>query len=80
MEQAQVYKLDLTKIHGSGDFSCPKCETKISPDDDTEESYSIIEPKVNSQGLESLIIRCRKCSSHIHLTGFSLLQEIETVS
>jgi predicted RNA-binding Zn-ribbon protein involved in translation (DUF1610 family) len=76
MEQKQAYKLDLTKIAGNGDFACPKCGNIISPDDITEEKYCILEPKVNSHGLEELIIRCNTCKSHIHLTGFSLLEEL----
>jgi hypothetical protein len=74
MKRIHVYKLDLTKIDGNGDFSCPRCGRTISPDDNTEEAYSILETKVSSHGLEELVIRCNTCSSHIHLTGFSLLQ------
>jgi DNA-directed RNA polymerase subunit RPC12/RpoP len=76
MKQKQVYVLDLTKMEGSGDFSCPRCGTAISPDDCTEKAYSILEAKVNSQGLEELVIRCNKCASQLHLTGFSLLQKL----
>jgi predicted RNA-binding Zn-ribbon protein involved in translation (DUF1610 family) len=74
MKQIQVYVLDLTKIDGSGDFSCPKCGNAISPDDCTEKTYSILEAKVSGQGLEEIMIRCNKCESEVHLTGFSLLQ------
>jgi hypothetical protein len=76
MEQTQAYKLDLTKIDGKGDFSCPKCGTTISPDETTETTYSILEPKVNSHGLEELVICCKTCKIHIHLTGFYLLKEL----
>lgn len=80
MRQKQVYVLDLTKIDGSGGFSCPRCGTLISPDDFTEEAYSILETKVNSVGLEELVIRCNRCASQLRLTGFSLLQKLsETV-
>ena len=72
-----AYEIDLTKIAGSGDFSCPRCGVGISPDDDTEEVYSILETKVNAHGLEELIVRCKRCESQIHLTGFSLLQDLE---
>jgi hypothetical protein len=77
MRQIHAYKIDLTKIEGNGDFACPRCGTKISPDDQTETVYSILGSKVNSNGLEEVIICCRKCSSHIYLTGFSLLQKIQ---
>ena len=76
MEQNQAYKLDLTEIDGDGDFSCPRCGTIISPNETTEETYSIVEPKVNSRGLEELVICCNRCKSDIHLTGFSLLQKL----
>ena len=77
MKQMHVYTVDLTKLCGSGDFPCPRCGAAISPEDVTEEAYSILEPKVNSQGLEELVICCNTCGSQIHLTGFSLLQKLE---
>jgi hypothetical protein len=79
MKQTQVYRLDLTKIDGSGDFSCPGCGAAISPDDYTEEAYSILEAKVNNQGLAELVIRCNSCASYLHLTGFSLLQKVSEI-
>jgi hypothetical protein len=78
MKNVCVYSLDLGDIEGKGDFLCPRCGNTISPDDESEEAYSIIEPKVNSQGLTELIIRCNKCASIIHLTGFSVIEEIES--
>jgi hypothetical protein len=77
MKQIHACRIDLTKIEGNGDFACPGCGTKISPDDETETAYSIQGSKVNDNGLKELVICCRKCSSHIHLTGFSLLREME---
>ena len=76
MRQTQAYKLDLTKMDGNGDFSCPRCGSIISPDETTEKTYCILEPKVNSHGLEELVICCNTCKSIIHLTGFSLLEEL----
>ena len=76
MEQTQAYKVDLTKIDGNGDFACPRCGNVISPDETTEESYRILEPKVNSHGLEEVVLSCNICKSHIHLTGFSLLEKL----
>ena len=72
----QTHKVDLTKIDGNGAFSCPQCGIVISPEDSTEEKYSVLEPKVKNNGLEEVVILCNSCGSHIHLTGFSLLQEI----
>ena len=80
MKQIQVYELDLTKIGGSGAFSCPRCGNTISPDDCTEKAYSILEANVSNQNLEELIIRCNKCESELHLTGFSLLQKLNASS
>ncbi len=77
MKQSQLYEMDLTKTGGDGDFQCPGCGAAISPDDCTEEAYSILEAKVNDQGLEELVIRCNKCASELHLTGFSLLQKLQ---
>jgi len=76
MKHQRVFSLDLTQIVGDGAFSCPRCENAISPNDESEETYTILEPKVNRHGLTKLIIRCNKCTSHIHLTGFPLLQEL----
>ena len=72
----QINRVDLTKIDGNGDLTCPQCGIVISPEDSTEEKYSILEPKVKNNGLEEVVILCKSCGSHIHLTGFSLLQEI----
>jgi transcription elongation factor Elf1 len=79
MKQVHRYKLDLSKIDGNGEFACPRCGNAISPDDDTEEAYSILGSKVNSRGLEELVIQCKKCGLHIHLTGFSLLQKLSEI-
>jgi len=47
MNQTQVYVLDLTKLLGSGDFRVQSAEPD-SPDDCTEEAYSILEGKVSN--------------------------------
>ena len=77
MKQIHAYKIDLTEIEGSGDFACPKCGAKISPDDQTQTVYSILGSKVNNDWLEEIVICCHKCYSHIHLTSFSLMKKIE---
>jgi hypothetical protein len=77
MKDAQTYKLDLTEIEGNGEFQCPKCGTAISPDDETEKTYTLIEAKVKNQILQELLIRCNKCTRKIQLTGFALLQKIQ---
>jgi hypothetical protein len=72
----EIFTLNLAKIEGNGDFSCPKCGTAISPDDDTEGTYSIVEPKVSGHRLKELVIQCNRCASKLHLTGFSLLDKL----
>jgi predicted RNA-binding Zn-ribbon protein involved in translation (DUF1610 family) len=74
LKQTHAYKVDLAKIDGKGAFPCPRCGGTISPDDCSEEAYSIRGTKVNKQGLEEVVIRCNMCGSQLHLTGFSLLQ------
>lgn len=70
-----MYTVDLTKIDGDGAFPCPKCGVIISPDDETEEIYQIVETKVKGTCLEGLVLQCNKCGSTIRLVGF--LQEPE---
>lgn len=77
MEQIRYYTIDLTKIKGKGEFKCPKCGTKISPDDMTENIYTIIETVMKKNRLEKIILQCNKCKSIIHLAGFEFLKEIE---
>jgi uncharacterized protein with PIN domain len=64
------FTVDLTKIGGDGGFPCPKCGTPISPDDETEDKYQIIETKVKGDDLAELVVRCKKCKKYIRLTGF----------
>ena len=71
MKQSQVYRIDLTKIEGYGDFPCPSCGAIISPDDETEDVYVILETKLKNEALQELLIQCNKCRSKIHLTGFT---------
>jgi len=65
-----VYEVDLTKIKGEGDFPCPSCGVVISPEDETEDVYTILETKVKGESLEELVIQCNKCGSKIRLVGF----------
>ena len=71
------YKVNLAKIDGSGDFPCPKCGVRMSPDDQTENTYSIKEIKTKRDRLEELVIQCHTCESLIHLAGFKLLGSLE---
>ena len=71
------YKVDLTKIEGSGDFPCPQCGVNMSPEDQTEDTYSIKEIKTRRDVLEELVIQCHSCKSLIRLSGFKLLDSLE---
>ncbi len=73
MEQLLKYQVDLRKIQGNGDFHCPKCGVTISPDDETDEVYCILEKKFGNKSLDKLVIQCQKCRSEIRLIGFSML-------
>jgi len=68
------YTVDLTKTKGRGEFRCPKCGVKISPDDETNEAYTILESVMGGDYLEKVILQCNKCKSEIHLTGFHALK------
>ena len=70
-EQTQVSELDLSKIDGNGDFPCPNCGVMFSPEDETDDVYTIITEKVNNDILEELLIQCNACKCQIKLTGFS---------
>ena len=69
-KKSSTYKLDLTQIDGDGTFPCPKCGTVISPEDETEELYKIVDTKIVNDELVELVIICGKCRSSIKLTGF----------
>jgi len=42
----------------------------ISPDDETEEVYKIVETRVKKDELRELTLECNQCGSKIRLTGF----------
>jgi len=64
------YSIDLAVMDGDGAFPCPKCGTVISPEDETEEVYRIVNTKVMNDQLVQLVIECSSCKSQIVLTGF----------
>ncbi len=72
--RAPAYEVDLTKTQGDGNFSCPGCGVIISPEDETEDVYQILETKVKDETLEELLIQCKKCESKIRLVGFIILK------
>ena len=64
------YTIDLTQIEGDGSFSCPKCGTVISPEDETDEVYKIVDTKIVNDHLVELVVMCSNCGTYIKLTGF----------
>ncbi|MEM3641520.1 MAG: hypothetical protein QXH37_06340 [Candidatus Bathyarchaeia archaeon] len=70
VKKSMTYTIDLTRIDGDGAFPCPKCGVLISPDDETEEVYQIVETKVKNDELAELTLMCNKCGSTIRLVGF----------
>ena len=64
------YIVDLLTVEGNGSFACPKCGMTISPEDKTEENYTIINTKVIKDELVELVVACAKCGITIVLTGF----------
>jgi predicted RNA-binding Zn-ribbon protein involved in translation (DUF1610 family) len=66
----EPYSIDLTKIDGNGSFPCPKCGAIISPEDESEETYRIINTKVINDQLVELVVECNSCGSTIRLIGF----------
>jgi ribosomal protein S27AE len=63
-----AYEVDKTSIKDDESFSCPKCGMIISPDDESEENYQIVDTKVVNDELAELVIVCGKCKSTIKLT------------
>jgi hypothetical protein len=62
--------VDLTKLDGDGSFPCQKCGAVISPEDESEAVYKIVDTKVINDELVELTIMCNTCKSTIKLTGF----------
>ena len=78
MAAQSSYKVNLAKIEGEGDFPCPKCGTMISPDDETEDVYTVVDIIVgDDENVETMLIKCNKCGSLIKLSGFEALPEEE---
>jgi predicted nucleic-acid-binding Zn-ribbon protein len=76
MQIVKLFNIDLVKIRGNGDFKCPRCRVKISPDDQTEETYTILGTIMKGENLERIILQCNKCGSQIQITGFQILTKI----
>ena len=69
-KKGMVYTVNLAELEGDGSFPCPKCATVISPEDETEAVYKIVDTKLVNDELVELVIVCGNCGSNIQLTGF----------
>ncbi len=69
-KKRMLYVVNLAEIEGDGSFPCPNCSTMISPEDETEEAYKIVDTKIVNDELVELVIICSTCGSNIRLTGF----------
>ena len=70
LQKSVAFTLDLTTIEGDGAFPCPKCGAMISPEDETEETYKIVDTKIVNDELVELVVVCSTCGSTIKLAGF----------
>lgn len=75
-----VYKIDLTRISGEGDFPCPRCGARIAPEDETEDVYSMLETSSENGTLTEVLIACNKCGSIIHIRGFERCDYLDVES
>ncbi len=71
MERNKPYTIDLTKIKGKGNVKCPKCGVEMSPDDTSEDVYTVLQPIANRDCLERVVLQCNRCGSKINLVGFN---------
>ncbi|XES77400.1 MAG: hypothetical protein ACBZ72_00630 [Candidatus Bathyarchaeia archaeon] len=69
-KKGMLQTLDLAILDGEGSFPCPTCGTLISPDDESEDIYQIVDTKMAGDELEELIICCNTCKTDIRITGF----------
>lgn len=76
--QEEAYKLHISQTNRDGSFYCPNCGAKISPDDHTEETYSLCDVELRGYNLDEVVIYCKNCLKFIHLGGFSDLYEKTT--
>jgi len=68
------YTVNFSSLANDGSFICTKCGTKISPEDETNENYEIIDTEIYNGEIAELVITCGKCGSTLKLAGF---QQIE---
>jgi len=62
--------IDLTKIEGNEDFPYPNRRVTISPEDQIESVYSVLEAKIQNMSLEELVIASNECVIDVRFVGF----------
>jgi len=78
LKQVSAFTINLNNIEGTGDFPCPSCGILISPDDDSERTYKIVNIDTYEDGsLKFLTLLCKNCHSTIILEGFEALNNLE---
>ena len=70
MKKLKPQTLDLGSLETDGSFCCPSCGALISPDDESEETYTIVDTKVVGDELTELVISCMNCGSVTRVVGF----------
>ena len=69
-KKGMAQTINLAQIDGDGSFPCPKCGTIISPEDETEKVYKIVDTKIVNDELVELVIVCENCRTQVKLIGF----------
>jgi predicted RNA-binding Zn-ribbon protein involved in translation (DUF1610 family) len=72
--------MELDEINRNGSLSCPGCGAHISPDDQTEEVYTLLDVNMNGAGLDEIVIRCNRCRSQIYIAGFSKAEQLQSTT
>jgi hypothetical protein len=70
-EKKCEHTINLANVNSEdGSFACPRCGVSISPDDESEDNYEIMDTKVVDGELAELDIACGKCGCLVKVTGF----------
>jgi hypothetical protein len=70
LKQIQPRTIDLTKIEGNEDFPYSNRRVTISPEDQIESVYSVLEAKIQNMSLEELVIASNECVIDVRFVGF----------
>jgi len=60
------FRIDLKKLEGDGSFPCPNCGAMISPEDESNKVYIILDTYFENGELKEILLRC-KCGAEIEL-------------